>query len=136
MGTMAYAWAPGRGALVFPDNTGFPILGQDGYRSLQLQTHYSNPSLLKNLRDSSGVRVWYTKQLRAHEVGVLQIGDPDVWLGRSVGEAQLQAVELLPGHSKYTFGCVGITDFFQVSSAIPRPMSTIYVLGSGLRCSC
>jgi hypothetical protein len=132
MGTMAYAWAAGREALVYPDTTGFPILGQDGYRSMQLQTHYSNPFLYDNLYDSSGVRIWYTKQLQAHEVGVLQIGDPDVWLARS--GPQNQPLKLMPGHSKYAFGCSGITDFFEVSTTLAQPMSSMDVLDA--ECGC
>jgi hypothetical protein len=47
-------------------------------RYVSLQVHYDNPQRIAGLRDNSGVRIYYTTQLRQNDAGVLQLGDPAV----------------------------------------------------------
>lgn len=44
-----------------------------------LETHYSNPQLDAFITDSSGLRLLYTDQLRAHDAGILSIGIDPNW---------------------------------------------------------
>jgi hypothetical protein len=95
MAEIAYNWAPGEGPLSLPPNVGGP-LGKNGFKSFQLEIHYSNPLYLSGVLDSSGVRLYYTSQKREHDLGVLQLGDALVALeGQSVGE----------GLVRHTFDC-------------------------------
>ena len=73
---MAYVWAPGEGSFDLPENVGLPLFGEGGYNSFRLEIHYDNPSLKEGVLDSSGVRIYYSSQLREHDLGVLQLGDP------------------------------------------------------------
>jgi hypothetical protein len=87
---LAYAWAPGEGPFVAPTNVGGP-LGENGFKSFQLEIHYNNPWLDEGTLDSSGIRLFYTSQLRSQEFGVLQLGDPFLSLfGQSVGDSFVQ----------------------------------------------
>ncbi|KAJ1491700.1 hypothetical protein T484DRAFT_3117617 [Baffinella frigidus] len=74
-GDVIWGWAPGELALSFPAVAGVPLLGTTGYRSIQLQTHFDNPSLKSGRVDNSGIRIFYTSKKRQHEVGVLSLGD-------------------------------------------------------------
>jgi hypothetical protein len=62
--------------------------------------------------DSSGVRLYYTTQPRAEEVGILSLGDPGVNLdGQSVGS----------GHTLHEFDCPGSCS----SNAVDQPVTVI-----------
>jgi len=74
-----YVWAPGDLPLNLPSNVGGP-LGTSGFRSFRLEIHYNNPELDVGSFDSSGVRFYYTSQKRQHDLGILQVGDPNVEL--------------------------------------------------------
>ena len=78
-----YAWAPGAMPLTLPSNVG-GLVGTSsagGIVSFQLEIHYDNSLQIPNVVDSSGVRLYYTTQLREHDLGVLELGDPLVQLG-------------------------------------------------------
>eukprot|EP01119_Soliformovum_irregulare_P003401 TRINITY_DN138_c0_g2_i1.p1 TRINITY_DN138_c0_g2~~TRINITY_DN138_c0_g2_i1.p1 ORF type:complete len:562 (-),score=111.01 TRINITY_DN138_c0_g2_i1:56-1741(-) len=71
-----WAWAPGMAPYAVPDVAGFrvgPVLGDFQY--LSLEVHYDNPDQVSGLIDSSGVRIYYTKNLRQHDASVLTVGD-------------------------------------------------------------
>jgi hypothetical protein len=92
---IAFAWAPGELPLLAPPNVGGP-LGVNGFKSFQLEIHYNNPWLDSGTLDSSGVRIYYTSELRPQEFGMLQLGDPFVSLyGQPVGD----------GFVQHTFDC-------------------------------
>ena len=94
---IAYVWAPGEGPLNLPPNVG-GLLGSNGYKSLMLQIHYNNPTLDTGILDNSGVEVFYTSKKRKYDLGVLQIGDPFVYLrDQLVGDGLVQ----------HTFDCPG-----------------------------
>ena len=66
-----YAWAPGASEMELPDDVGF-LFGNasGGFTSVLVQTHYDNPNGDAGKVDSSGVRVYYTEELRPIEMGV------------------------------------------------------------------
>jgi hypothetical protein len=97
------AWSRGDSLKLVHEQAGLPVLGPGGYRSFQIQTHYSNPGLLTGKVDYSGVRLHHTKVLRPHDAGVIQAGDASV---REDGR-------VIPhGWMKYTFRCDGMTAHF------------------------
>jgi len=72
--TIIYAWAPGEGNLVLPDNVGFPVgAGTDNLYGV-LQMHYNNPTRVPGVRDSSGLRMHLSTELRPNEAGLVIIG--------------------------------------------------------------
>ena len=66
-----FPWAPGSADIYLPDDIGF-LFGNasGGYTSLSLETHYDNPNGDAGKNDSSGVRVYYTEEIRPIEMGV------------------------------------------------------------------
>lgn len=47
-----------------------------GARHICSEIHYDNPQGISGIDDSSGIRVYYTRRPRKHDMAVLQIGDP------------------------------------------------------------
>ena len=68
---MKWPWAVGSEEIVLPDDVGLPF--GEGQRWLVLQTHYYNPNLDANINDSSGVRAYYTQELRPQDAGVMEL---------------------------------------------------------------
>jgi hypothetical protein len=64
-----YAWAPGQGAVQFPDG-GLRLRPGERY---VMQLHYNNGAALPDVRDSSGVRL-YVAPPEGEEYGMLAIG--------------------------------------------------------------
>jgi len=62
-------WAVGAGANVMPEDVGIAL--GDGHRWLVLQMHYFNPQLDEGISDSSGLDVYFTKELRPVEGAVM-----------------------------------------------------------------
>ena len=84
-GDLVYGWANGNSPIHLPSEAGSP-LGLLGYKQFKIQYHYNNPSHRGGIKDSSGFRAYYTSRLRRHSVGVLQLGDPTLYLtGSSLG---------------------------------------------------
>jgi len=76
--SMKWPWAVGSEEIVLPDDVGLPL--GEGQRWLVLQTHYYNPYLDENVKDNSGVRAYYTTELRSQDAGVMQFnGGTDSW---------------------------------------------------------
>ncbi|XP_071944655.1 DBH-like monooxygenase protein 1 [Antedon mediterranea] len=71
-----YAWSVGGGALTFPEHVGYRIGGENEIKYLQLNIHYDNPQFLTGIRDSSGVRIYYTPTLRQYDSSMMMIGFP------------------------------------------------------------
>jgi hypothetical protein len=44
-----------------------------------LETHYTNPTQRPEVRDSSGIKIFYTPKLRPHDAGVLAVGMDPNW---------------------------------------------------------
>ncbi|KYO37527.1 DBH-like monooxygenase protein 1 precursor isoform A [Alligator mississippiensis] len=67
-------WAVGGGDYTFPDDTGISIGTPLDPQYIRLEIHYSNFDLLTGLIDSSGIRLFFTPNLRKYDMGVLQTG--------------------------------------------------------------
>ena len=94
--------ASGVQPFAFPSNTGLRVgLGAD-FVGLHMNTHYDNPAGLKDQVDNSGIRIFYVEaeNFREHDVGIMQVGDPQVMLAD--GDSAIP-----DGRSKVTMGCPG-----------------------------
>lgn len=128
-GVTVYGWAPGVDDYAFPDNVGL-LVGDGGFRSFLLQTHYNtNSSIATNSRtDNSGVRLYFTNQKRSNDVGVLSLGDPSVAL------AWQSSTRALPeGRSAYAFKCSSDFTKKYFKHSINVFGSTLHMHGSGLK---
>ncbi|XP_050714988.1 uncharacterized protein LOC126997820 [Eriocheir sinensis] len=68
-------WAIGGDGEMFPDHAGFPIGEEHGVATyFMMEMHYDNPNLRQGVVDSSGVRIYYTENLREYDAGNLIIG--------------------------------------------------------------
>ncbi|XP_061465782.1 putative DBH-like monooxygenase protein 2 [Rhineura floridana] len=67
-------WAVGGGSYMFPDETGISIGTPLDAQWVRLEIHYSNFNLIPDLIDNSGIRLYYTPELRPYDMGVLQTG--------------------------------------------------------------
>ncbi|XP_044179878.1 DBH-like monooxygenase protein 1 isoform X2 [Acropora millepora] len=72
--TTIAAWAIGGNGFSYPEHVGFPIGTPDSPKVVILEIHYDNPMSKQGMIDSSGLRFYYTKQLRKYDAGVLQVG--------------------------------------------------------------
>jgi hypothetical protein len=68
------AWGPGNEGEMYPENVGYPVTNkEDRPQYYMLEMHYNNP-FFETFVDSSGLRFFYTNQLRKYDMGVLEIG--------------------------------------------------------------
>ncbi|XP_025932744.1 putative DBH-like monooxygenase protein 2 [Apteryx rowi] len=67
-------WALGGESYQFPDEAALSIGTPLDPQYIRLEIHYSNFDLLPGLIDSSGIRIYYTPELRKYDVAVLQTG--------------------------------------------------------------
>jgi hypothetical protein len=75
-GNHVWGYAPGGVPVVLPSNVGYRIgIGMTQFVTLQM--HYDNPQRLNGQKDSSGVRLWVTSNLRTYRSGVIShVPDP------------------------------------------------------------
>ncbi|CAI5796779.1 DBH-like monooxygenase 2 [Podarcis lilfordi] len=67
-------WAVGGGSYMFPDETGISLGTPIDPQWIRLEVHYSNFNGIPGLIDNSGIRLYYTTELRPYDMGVLQTG--------------------------------------------------------------
>ncbi|KAG2430801.1 hypothetical protein HXX76_009777 [Chlamydomonas incerta] len=67
-------WVPGVTHWEAPAEAGYAFGGAGGVTWVALQVHYSNPDGVEGVRDSSGLVLHTTPQLRPHDIGVLALG--------------------------------------------------------------
>ncbi|XP_026113970.1 DBH-like monooxygenase protein 2 homolog [Carassius auratus] len=67
-------WGVGGGAFEFPEVAGLPIGGNVGGFLYRLEVHYNNPNKSAGRVDNSGLRFYYTSELRQHDAAVLGTG--------------------------------------------------------------
>ncbi|XP_045046986.2 putative DBH-like monooxygenase protein 2 isoform X2 [Desmodus rotundus] len=67
-------WAVGGTSYQFPDDVGISIGTPLDPQWIRLEIHYSNFHNLPGVYDSSGIRMYYSAQLRKYDMGVLQLG--------------------------------------------------------------
>ncbi|XP_053414410.1 dopamine beta-hydroxylase [Nycticebus coucang] len=68
------AWALGAKPFYYPEEAGVPFGGPGSSRFLRLEVHYHNPRKMQGLRDSSGIRLYYTDRLRRFDAGIMELG--------------------------------------------------------------
>ena len=97
-GDQVWAWVPGIDVGIMPDVAGVRISGPsgNGYQSVAVETHFDNPNNVENEVDNSGVRFYYTANLRTYDIGSLQLGDPYV---------AARNVVIPPGWNDFEFTC-------------------------------
>ncbi|KAL8202803.1 UNVERIFIED_CONTAM: hypothetical protein K2H54_025713 [Gekko kuhli] len=67
-------WAVGGGSYMFPDETAISIGTPRDFQWVRLEVHFSNFNSIPGLIDNSGIRLYYTPELRPYDMGVLQTG--------------------------------------------------------------
>eukprot|EP00164_Ancoracysta_twista_P002555 GFYU01003403.1.p1 GENE.GFYU01003403.1~~GFYU01003403.1.p1 ORF type:complete len:410 (-),score=113.19 GFYU01003403.1:231-1301(-) len=72
-------WAIGTSSFVYPAGIGMP-LGIHGHKHILVEVHTKNEHLLKNVPDTSGVRLTYTKTKRPIDGGVMTVGGNTILL--------------------------------------------------------
>jgi hypothetical protein len=72
---MIVAWGiGGKYRYTFPSIAGYPFVNINTKKYLLVEMHYDNPQVLGNIVDDSGVRLYFTKQLRQHDLCLMTIG--------------------------------------------------------------
>ncbi|XP_019617768.1 PREDICTED: DBH-like monooxygenase protein 1 [Branchiostoma belcheri] len=77
-GSMLAAWGIGAEPMAYPAHVGYPVGDADSSRYVLLEQHYDNPQLVSGIRDSSGLRLTLTPELRDHDLGVFEVGMPPI----------------------------------------------------------
>ena len=70
-------WALGSPGKCYPNSAGV-LMGQRNYEKIILQVHYNNALRRSDLIDSSGLPIYYTRNLRRFDVAGMQIGQMDI----------------------------------------------------------
>lgn len=60
--------------MIYPELVGLPIGGNNFSPYVMIEVHYNNPDLKTDLVDNSGMRIYYTDELRKYDAGILEIG--------------------------------------------------------------
>lgn len=93
-----YIWDVGADPMILPKVAGIPFgkSAVGGHKSLALEVHYNNPQQTSGLVDNSGFRLYFTTNKRQNDLGMMQVGDPQIGLSdKPVGE----------GLTKHKFDC-------------------------------
>lgn len=77
--TVVASWARGSEGFSFPPEAGYPLDAQNS-RYYLMETHYTSPidGSMGSI-DGSGLRLFYTPELRRHDAGVISIGMDPNW---------------------------------------------------------
>ncbi|KAM5132146.1 putative DBH-like monooxygenase protein 2 [Mantella aurantiaca] len=67
-------WAVGGENFDFPADVGISIGTEEDPKYIRIEIHYSNFEKKQGILDSSGVRIYYTPELRKHDGGVMMTG--------------------------------------------------------------
>lgn len=78
--TVVASWARGSEGFSFPPEAGYPFGPTTVSRYYLLETHYTSPiDGSPGALDGSGLRLYYTPELRRHDAGVISIGIDPNW---------------------------------------------------------
>uniref|UniRef100_A0A674C1V8 Monooxygenase, DBH-like 1 n=1 Tax=Salmo trutta TaxID=8032 RepID=A0A674C1V8_SALTR len=75
--TIVFAWAIGGEGFTYPPHVGLSIGTAIDPVYVLMEVHYDNPALQQGVVDSSGLRLFYTPELRQYDAGVIETG---VWV--------------------------------------------------------
>eukprot|EP01130_Rhizamoeba_saxonica_P013720 TRINITY_DN5893_c0_g1_i1.p1 TRINITY_DN5893_c0_g1~~TRINITY_DN5893_c0_g1_i1.p1 ORF type:complete len:571 (-),score=143.43 TRINITY_DN5893_c0_g1_i1:1296-3008(-) len=123
-----WGWAPGIEAMVLPEEAGFRAGPSEGsIKIFTMQTHFDNRNLQANLVDNSGVRVYYTKNLREYDAGVMMLGDAIVTNpGNITGSQTFEYTCPEECTSQWEHEIVVFQDFLHMHEIGQRMWSSIY----------
>ncbi len=68
------AWAFGAANFTYPKEAGGFIGGPKTSPFLVLEVHFNNPYLKKDIIDQSGIRIYYTSELRKYDAAIMEVG--------------------------------------------------------------
>ncbi|CAF4643959.1 unnamed protein product [Rotaria sp. Silwood1] len=68
------AWALGATNFTYPHDAGGLIGESKRSRYVVLEVHFNNPYLKKDIIDQSGIRIYYTSNLRKYNAGIMEVG--------------------------------------------------------------
>ncbi|XP_069507983.1 putative DBH-like monooxygenase protein 2 [Ambystoma mexicanum] len=68
------AWGVGGEGFQFPSHVGISLGTLEDPTHVMMEIHYSNFHATAGLRDSSGMRLYYTSEVRKYDVGILEVG--------------------------------------------------------------
>uniref|UniRef100_A0A2C9LHW4 DOMON domain-containing protein n=1 Tax=Biomphalaria glabrata TaxID=6526 RepID=A0A2C9LHW4_BIOGL len=111
------AWAMGAQDMVYPEEAGVSIGGQDTSRFALLEVHYNNPERKSGRMDNSGIRFYVTSQLRKNEAGIMELG-----------LEYINKMAIPPGQKKFKLSGYCVQDCTRVG----LPPGGIYVFASQL----
>ncbi|XP_053386261.1 uncharacterized protein LOC123538847 isoform X2 [Mercenaria mercenaria] len=80
-------WTVGSSGLCYHENAGFRV-GKTGYKKALIELHWNNPMHVGTYTDGSGITIYLTPNLRAHDAGMFYIGQ--------------SRLEIPPGKERYT----------------------------------
>lgn len=72
--TIYMVWANGGGPVILPRSAGLPLADDPETTYFLFEIHYDNPSLVKDRKDNSGLKVYTTPHLRPNDAYTLAIG--------------------------------------------------------------
>ncbi|KAK2864314.1 hypothetical protein Q7C36_003468 [Tachysurus vachellii] len=117
-------WGVGGGASEFPEAAGLPVDKDGNGTFYRLEVHYNNPNKIAGVVDNSGLRLYYTAQLRQYDAAVLQTGLM-VTLGKLYG--------IPPNISAFlTYGMCDTTYIPQILSQSPTGAKDLQVFAAYL----
>ncbi|XP_060771592.1 DBH-like monooxygenase protein 2 homolog [Neoarius graeffei] len=113
-------WGVGGGAFEFPEVAGLPVGGDGNGSFYRLEVHYNNQKKTAGIVDNSGLRFYYTAQLRQFDAAVLQTG-LQVLLGTGYA---------IPPHAGafLTYGMCNTSHFSQVLAQPPQDLQVFAVI--------
>nr|XP_032817550.1 DBH-like monooxygenase protein 1 homolog [Petromyzon marinus] len=68
------AWAVGGETFDYPADAGYSLGMDADPKVVMLEMHYNNPQAASGVSDSSGLRLYYTPNLRKYDTGILETG--------------------------------------------------------------
>nr|XP_028579274.1 DBH-like monooxygenase protein 1 [Podarcis muralis] len=72
--TVIFAWAIGGEGFTYPPHVGLSIGTASDPQYVLMEVHYDNPSYMEGMIDNSGLRLFYTPDLRSYDAGVIEAG--------------------------------------------------------------
>ncbi|XP_075114380.1 putative DBH-like monooxygenase protein 2 [Leptodactylus fuscus] len=72
--TATFGWAVGGEPFNYPAQTGVSIGAEGDPQYVRIEIHYSNFELKEGLMDSSGIRIYYTPEIRPYDSETLGVG--------------------------------------------------------------
>ncbi|KAM4636979.1 putative DBH-like monooxygenase protein 2 [Discoglossus pictus] len=69
-----FGWAVGGEEFYFPEFAGLPIGSENDPKYIRIEIHFSNFNNIEGLVDNSGIRFYYTPDLRKYDCGILMTG--------------------------------------------------------------